>query len=318
VKVYDNQTLVYEEKITIPLQNTLSWEHYIALDQMVFIPETTLQSHFGLDLRLTIVSDPYHSFSLLIAQKSAKTNYKFAFSLEESPLYELNFICPPPSQLGSLRKPAVFNPEKPLEIDSSMIPSSINDVSTNVDPLLTHDPRLDLLVEQMKKDPFALAQYVYNEIEFCDPFLTRKDGIFLAPSIHRSPYGTFLAKEGSPWEQCVLLVYLLRQAGCQAIFTEGTCTLPASVAEKLLFLQLSGENEISLNYPGVLFFDEQQKKWISLYPWLKEIHVIEGHDLYSFMPAEYANADLWIKQYLCNDQNILKHIAAFSIWKSDS
>ncbi|MEI8365576.1 MAG: DUF6531 domain-containing protein [Parachlamydiaceae bacterium] len=308
VKVYDNQTLVHEEKIAIPLQNTLSWEHYIALDQMISIPETTLQSRFGLDLRLTIVSDPYHSFSLLIAQKAAQTNYTFAFSLEESPLYELDFTSPPPSQLEALRKPGVFNAGKPLETVSPTIPLSINDGSGNADPLLRHDPRLDLLVEEMKKDPFALAQYVYNEIEFCDPFMTRKDGVFLAPSIHRSPYGTFLAKEGSPWEQCVLLVYLLRQAGYQAIFTEGTCTLSASVAEKLLFLQLSGEKEVSLNYPGVLFFDERQKEWISLYPWMKEIHVIEGHDLYSFMPAEYANADLWIKQYLCNDKSILKHI----------
>jgi hypothetical protein len=266
VKVYENSSFVHEERIAIPLQDTLSWDHYMALDQMIFIPETVLQSLFGLDLRLTIVSDPYHIFSLIIAQKAAQIRYTFAFSLEESPLYELNFTSPPPSQLEALSKPTVFHAGKPLETDSPTIALSINDGSFKEESLLKHDSRLDLLVEEMKNDPLALIQFVYNEIDFCDPFMTRKDGVFLAPSIHRSPYGTFLAKEGSPWEQCVLLVYLLRQAGCQAIFTEGTYTLSASEAEKLLFLQLSGEKEVSLNYPGVLFFDEGQKEWISLYP----------------------------------------------------
>ena len=309
VKVYDNHSLVHEEKITIPLQKTLSWDHYIALDQMISIPKTALQSRFGLDLRLTIVSDPYHNFSLLIAQKTTQTNYMFAFSIDEAPLYELDFTSPPPRQLESLRKPSVFNAGKPLEPVASLIPLSIINENCQAGPELMQNYRLNEFVKEMKNDPLALTQFVYNEVEFSDPFLTRKNGVFLAPSIHRSAYGTFLEKQGSPWEQCALLIYLLRQAGCQALYTEGTCTLPTSVAEKLLFLQLPGEHEVSLNYPGVLFFDEKHQQWISLYPWMKEVDIHEGHDLYSYMPAEYANADLWIKKYLCNDKNIQKHIS---------
>ncbi|MEI8125917.1 MAG: hypothetical protein WCG42_09185, partial [Parachlamydiaceae bacterium] len=308
VKVYDNHSLVHEEKITIPIQNTLSWDHYIALDQMISIPETALQSRFGLDLRLTIVSDPYHNFSLLISQKATQTNYTFAFSIEEAPLYELDFTSPPPRQLESLRKPSVFNAGKPLEPVASLIPLSIINENCQAGPELMQNYRLNEFVKEMKNDPLALAQFVHNEVEFSDPFLTRKNGVFLAPSIHRSAYGTFLEKQGSPWEQCALLIYLLRQAGCQALYTEGTCTLPTSIAEKLLFLQLPGEDEVSLNYPGVLFFDEKLQQWISLYPWMKEIDTYEGHDLYSFMPSEYANADLWIKRYLCNDKKIQEHI----------
>ncbi len=309
VKVYDNHSLVHEEKITIPLQNTLSWDHYIALDQMISIPETILKLHFGLDLRLTVVSDPYHNFSLLIAQKATQTNYTFTFFLEEAPLYELDFTSPPPRQLESLRKPSVFNAGKPLETVSSLIPLSIINENCQAGPELMQNYRLNEFVKEMKNDPLALAQFVHNEIEFSDPFLTRKNGVFLAPSIHRSAYGTFLEKQGSPWEQCALLIYLLRQAGYQALYMEGTCSLPNSVAEKLLFLQLPGENEVSLNYPGVLFFDEKLQQWISLYPWMKEIDTYEGHDLYSFMPSEYANADLWIKRYLCNDKKIQEHIS---------
>lgn len=308
VKVYENHALIHEEKISIPVQNTLSWEHYIAFDQMISIPETVLQSRFGLDLRMTIVSDPYHNFSLLVAHQAAQTNYTFAFSLEESLLYELNFTVPPPWQLEALRKPALFKGGKPLQAISPSIPLSINNENSEAGPELMQDFRLDQFVKEMKSDPLALTQYVYNEIEFNDPFVTRRNGLFLAPSIHRSAYGTFLEKQGSPWEQCALLIYLLRQAGYQALYTEGTCTLPASVVEKLLFLQLPGENEVSLNYPGVLFFDQQHQQWISLYPWMKEVDIHEGHELYSFMPKEYANADLWIRRYLCNDENILKHI----------
>jgi hypothetical protein len=66
------------------------------------------------------------------------------------------------------------------------------------------------------------------------------------------------------------------------------------------------QKEALLKYPWVLFFDG--KEWISLFPWMKDIQVHEGHDLYSFLPEKYASADRWILQYLKGDQEILKHI----------
>lgn len=104
----------------------------------------------------------------------------------------------------------------------------------------------------------------------------------------------------------MLLVYLLKHAGYKTQYIEGLCSLPASLAEQLLFMQFPEEQEILLNYPGVMFSDGQN--WYSLFPWMKEIHTIEGRDLYSLMPEEYGNADRWLKRYLCNDENILKHI----------
>src|ERR1700722_1547782 len=74
----------------------------------------------------------------------------------------------------------------------------------------------------------------------------------------------------------------------------------------MLFTKLSEEKETSLNYPWVLFFDGKQ--WISLFPWMKEMQVNKGYDLYGFMPKEYASAERWIQQYLTNDEKILKHV----------
>src|ERR1700722_8183254 len=118
-------------------------------------------------------------------------------------------------------------------------------------------------------------------------FYTRKMEFSKHPPIHRSAYGTFLEKQGSPWEQCALLIYLLRQAGYTALYAQGeSCFLPSTFVEKMLFTQLPEEKETSLNYPWVLFFDG--KHWISLFPWMKEMQINEGYDLYGFMPKEYA------------------------------
>ena len=88
------------------------------------------------------------------------------------------------------------------------------------------------------KNPLTLVQYVHNEIETIDPFLTRENRVFQAPAIHKNPLRTFLEKQGSPWEQCELLVYLLRKAGYQAQYLEGISSLPATFVEELLFLNL--------------------------------------------------------------------------------
>ncbi|MBM3207413.1 MAG: hypothetical protein FJZ57_02250, partial [Chlamydiae bacterium] len=50
------------------------------------------------------------------------------------------------------------------------------------------------------------------------------------------------------------------------------------------------------------------KEQIALFPWMKEIHLNEGHDVYSLMPEGYASADKWILRYLQSDKEIVKHI----------
>jgi len=308
VKVFENDKKIHEEIINIPIEGK-SWEHYLVSDEMLLIPKTSLCSNFGLDLQLSLILDPDHKFSLIISQKGSDPKYKFSFFLDGQPLYDIHFIPQPPWQLETLCKPKHSSVNIPTLPNPSIDPVLAKDKGTLNSVEEISQPYLDLFIKEMKKDPFALAQYVHNEIELVDPFLFRdKEGVFQAPSIHRNPLKTFLEKQGSPWEQCMLLVYLLKHAGFQTQYIEGTCSLPASYVEKLLFMQFPEEQEILLNYPGVMFFDG--KKWYSLFPWMKEIHTIEGHDIYSLMPEEYGNAERWLKQYLCNDENILKHIGS--------
>ncbi|NNM43192.1 MAG: hypothetical protein HKM07_02490 [Chlamydiae bacterium] len=173
-------------------------------------------------------------------------------------------------------------------------------------PKDTSSAILSDFVKQMKKNPVALTEYVYNEIQLVDPFLQRENGVFIPPSIHRSTNTVFLDKQGSPWEQCMLLVELLQIAGYQAEYAEGSiCSLPKDFVEKMLDATLS-EEEVFLKYPWVRFFDGE--KWISLFPWMKEIEVSKGHDVYKLLPEAYASANRFILRYLTNDENILRHI----------
>ncbi len=308
VKVTKKGEVLHEEKIALPLKNTIGWEQYLTTDGLLFIPETKLKALFGIDLRLNFVCDPHCDFSMIIAQKSVYSDYQLSFSLDEAaPLYTCNLSEPPPWQLGALLKPALPNADKPIE---KTLPSLIFDKNEASKPSnsLVSFPVLDQLVEDLKKDPLLLAQYVYHEIALVDPFLWKAEEVFQAPAIQRNPYMTYLEQAGSPWEQCQLLVYLLRKAGYQANYVMGDlCSLPKTYVEKMLFTKLPEEQqEALLQYPWVVF--SNGKELISLFPWMKEIQVNEGYDLYNFMPEEYASADRWILRYLKGDERILKHI----------
>lgn len=304
VKVYEKGEVIHTEKIPLPLKNTLAWERYLTTDGMVFIPETTLKAKFGIDLYITIVPDPTSHFSLVVAQKGVYSGYRFSVSLDDSYiLYKCHLTEPPPWQLGMLSKPALPSLDRPLGKSSSRaLP-----ISKEEEFKATCFPILDQFVEELKQDPFLLAGYVYNEIALIDPFLYQENGVFCAPSIHRNACRTFLEKQGSMWEQCQLLVYLLQKAGYQACYAIGGCALPRAFLEKMLLTQLPKEREEGLvQYPWVIFFDG--KEWISLFPWMKEMQVQEGYELYGLLPEEYASADRWILRYLKSDEKIVKHI----------
>jgi len=311
VKVLENGQEVHTEKIALPFKNTDSWEDYLK-NGMVFIPDTKLKSDFGLELRLSFAADPSNKFSLIVSQKSTDLRYQFAISLgEESAHYACQFSAPPPWQLETLRKPASAQPNKP--INSTSLPSIDVTLKEGEQLLITSlesmvYPTLDQLVEELRKDPIALASFVQNEIALVDAFLHQENGIIHPVSVYRNPCTTFLEKQGSAWEQCQLLVYLLRKAGFKAVYALGdSCSLPKDFVERMLLTKLpEDKQEALLKYPWILFFDG--KEWISLFPWMKDIQVHEGHDLYSFLPEKYASADRWILQYLKGDQEILKHI----------
>ena len=309
IKVYENGQAVSVEKISLPFGTIRGWESYLK-NGMLFVPESKLKSNFGFDLRLSFAYDPANKFSMIIAQKGTNTRYQFSISLtQETSLYECRFSTPPPWQLEILRKPALTTPSPRLARSSSGAVSIAGGSVEQLTSLETRNfPVLDQLVEELKKDPLALAGYVQNEIALVEPYLHQENGIFLAPGIHRSPCATYLEGQGSPWEQCQLLVYLLRKAGYQALYAiSDSCSLPKDFVEKMLFTKLpEDQKEGLLKYPWVMFSDG--KKWISLFPWMKEIQLYEGYDLYNFMPEEYASANRWILRYLKGDEQILKHI----------
>lgn len=309
VTVYKKDELIHEEIIALPLKNTPSWERYLVVDGMTFIPETKLKTDFGLDLRLSFVCDPRCNFSMIIAQKCSLQDYQFSFSLKDkSSLYVCDLLQPPPWQLGFLRKPASGSIDRPIDKKPFSLTSVLNNEPGK--QLENSFPILDQFVDQLKKDPLALVAYVHNEIEPDNRISYQGEGIFHALGIQRNAFMTFLEKRGSPWEQCQLLVYLLRKAGYPSLYVTGTtCSLPKTFLEKLLLTKLPSEQTEGLvNYPWVIFFDG--KEWVSLFPWMKEMQVHEGHDLYNLMPEEYASADRWILRYLKEDERILKHIGS--------
>jgi len=302
VEVYHEQEKIYEEWITLPTTNPLDWENYVK-EGMIFIPHTSLTSRFGLDLRLHFIRDPNNSYAMVISQRSTSKRYHFHFSIndQKSLLYRCAFVDLPPWQLQELCKPLAsgefnFYPTLP-QYKSIKVQKTQN---------VHHFPVLDAWVEKLNKDPLALAGYVQNEITLSDPFLHEEEGIFYPPGIQRNSYTTFLEGEGSPWEQCQLLAYFLRQAGYSTFYIENSiCSLSPSSFEKMTGMRLERQ-EILLNYPGVLFFDG--KEWISLYPWLKEQNRREGYDLYNLMPEAYSSADRWIAAYLKRDERLYKHV----------
>jgi RHS repeat-associated protein len=194
---------------------------------------------------------------------------------------------------------------------------------TNIDqsPELRRHPILDQFVTDMRRDPIALTSYVFNEIELTDAVAWNDNGSINDESINlggvnRSALGTFLEGQGSPSEQCSLLVYLLRQAGYPAVYIfppeNGMKMLDARLS-KLLRFQFKGavKNDgttwttnrlIPVNYPWVATYVSNQ--WVHVFPWIKDYEITEGFGVWDFMPANYNNAYKWVRGFLFGDTNI--------------
>ncbi|MEX0962289.1 MAG: hypothetical protein WDZ28_05490, partial [Simkaniaceae bacterium] len=308
VKVYKQDALVHEEEISLPVKNTHSWRSCLLEGGLLFIPETKVEKEFGLDLRLQFVSDPRCQTSLILSQKASNPNYRFSFVLDDKTfLYTCNLLEPPLWQLNALCKPSIQIPNRfTHKNDYTFDHDSKSPSGLQLDKPFS---LLDEFVETHKKDPLALAAYVQNEISLVDAYCYQEEGVFQAPGIQRNALRVYLEGQGSAWEQCQLLIYLLRRAGYRALYAFGkACSLPKDTIENMLFTRLlEGEKEGVLQYPWVVFFDGE--KWVSLFPWMKEIQVSEGFNVYHFLPEEFASADRWILRYLKGDERILKHIS---------
>lgn len=292
IEVHKMGEVIDREEFALPFIGTSVWEQYLTVDGMVWSPDTRLTEKYGLDLRLQFICDPKNPYSLMISARGNSGDCEFVFYLDEKIVHTCAFVLPPPWPLSKLCK-STFNRWN-CSLFKHTLPSIRGNFSS-ASPAFPDYPPLNQLVKELKADPLALASYVQNEIDFYDPFLPQEKGIFLAPSIHRNPLRVHLDKRGSPWEQCQLLVYLLNQAGYQALYAmDGVSSLPREFAERLFlthFLQ-----DVPVKYPWVLLNDGQE--WIPLFPWMKEVQVEEGFDLYSLMPEEIASAERWMEGYL--------------------
>jgi RHS repeat-associated protein len=196
--------------------------------------------------------------------------------------------------------------------------------ATNLDdsPELRRHPILDNFVASMGNDPMALANYVINQIDLTDPMDFSDNGNVAEQAVNptgvsRGALGTFLEKQGSPVEQCALLVYLLRQAGVPAVYEfpprNGLKILDTRLSRMLKFQVHGAYSEagnlyttntmITVNYPWVAAYIGTN--WVHIFPWLKDYDMTEGLNLWEEMPTNYPNAYLWLHDYLFNTTNLL-------------
>ena len=279
-----------------------------------------------------------------MAKNSSKTTSAYNIS------YSLDFEKPLPWRSVFINQPHFQTIPLPSEYQGKSIDEllhqtpAISDAFTAKTPeqieketgydlrLLNHSTELkdhsllDKLVSDLEGDPIKIANYVLNEIELTDAIglgvengeASDLDKTAINPQgVNRDALATYLEGQGSPIEQCALLIYLLRKAGYSAayVFPDHNKTLMFDQElSKILKMQFRGtmscvgnmrEPElIPVNYPWVVFFDKDQKKWIHLFPWIKNIKVKEGKDLWNYFPSGYNTPRQWLLKYLLNDGSV--------------
>ena len=186
--------------------------------------------------------------------------------------------------------------------------------------LYTH-PTLDRLVADAGNDPILLINRVINEIELSDFVGYNENGSAGEKSINlggvrRNAYGVWMEKQGSPTEQCTLLVYLLRKAGVPAAYctaAHNELTMLDLRMSQLFGMQLHGAPDfvgnptvphiIPTNYPWVAAYIDGQ--WRHIFPWLKDYENKEGFNLNEMLPPGYNNGHLLVRKYLTRDPLLL-------------
>jgi YD repeat-containing protein len=227
----------------------------------------------------------------------------------------------PPSYIGmSPDELATNSPQVTNAV--SLAGNPTNYLTLDQSPELRRHPILDQFVANMGNDPILLANYVVNEIGLCDAVDYNDNGSIFDLSVNeggveRGALGVFLEKQGSPIEQCGLLVYLLRQAGVPAVYEfppNDGLLMTDSRLSTLLRMQVHGAVDnsgflwttnklIPVNYPWVAAYIGTN--WVHIFPWLKDTEVSEGFDINSFLPAPYNTPYTWVRQYLYGATNIL-------------
>ena len=216
----------------------------------------------------------------------------------------------------------LLNNAQPV-VDTISPPTSGTLLDIDTSPELRQHPILDNFVNSMGNSSdqtswaLALSNYVLNEIELTDAISYSDSGNISDQSINpggvnRGALATFTEGQGSPAEQCALLIYCLRKAQvpCGYIFPQhnGVLMLDQQLS-KLLRMQLKGAVDtlgssnvpqlIPTNYPWVAAYIGG--KWIHIFPWLKDTSVVEGQDVWQYLPINYQTGRQWLNKYLLDD-----------------
>ncbi|MBU6409139.1 MAG: hypothetical protein KGR98_02010, partial [Verrucomicrobia bacterium] len=252
----------------------------------------------------------------------------YAMSFDTFPAWRSHFVDNP-YFLGT-PLPPTYTGRSPMELNglTAVITNQIwltnNPAFTNLDdsPELRRSPILDQFVNDMGRNPLALANYVINEIGLTDPMGDFEYSQYFNDSVcvggvNRSALGTFLEGRGSPVEQCALLVYLLRAAGYPAAYvwpTNSNLKLMDTTLSRLWQINVHGviwdsgvpvvtNSLITVNYPWVVA--NIGTNTVQIFPWLKNTEIVEGQNIYDYAPTNYPDAYSWVKAYAFADPSLM-------------
>ncbi|HEY9154613.1 MAG TPA: DUF6531 domain-containing protein, partial [Opitutaceae bacterium] len=194
--------------------------------------------------------------------------------------------------------------------------------------------KLDKLVNELGGNALSIANYVHNEIGLTDALGYNETGDLDEAAVNsggmnRGAVGTFLEGQGSPEEQCALLLYMLRKAGVQAAYikpphvaTNGVASSPVKMLDQrlsnLLRMRIKGAltpdghtpvpQFIGVNYPWIAAYlpsdpnnPSSPKKWIHLFPWLKDTEVTEGLAIEGYLPSGTKSIRQWVRNFVLAD-----------------
>jgi RHS repeat-associated protein len=146
--------------------------------------------------------------------------------------------------------------------------------------------------------------------------------------VRRDALATYLEGQGSPTEQCALLVYMLRKAGypCGYIFpNQDQMLMIDQQLSSILRMQIQGANGvlgyeqipqlIPVNYPWVAAYIHGQ--WVHIFPWLKNTVVQEGPNLWNYLPTGYQTGGQWLLHYISNDPTIRQLTTPSGLYTDD-
>lgn len=272
-------------------------------------------------------------------------NYLFGASFDEKPPLASEIIGQPnfqgepmPSQYAGKSVSELLN--KRLTDYQVEIPNPENYLALDTSAELRSHPDLNTFITATtgslpaKEKALILANYVLNEVRLVDSVghpeavsgtntqSTVVERSIFAPGMKRNAYSTYLQKQGSPYEQCALLVYMLRSVGVPSAYV-----FPQRNAMKMIDASLSrvlgfqihgmvapdGSPQLSPSGPGVptlvpvnwpFVAAHIDGKWVNIYPWMKDIDIQEKEDVYRYLPEGYNSGPLWVEKFIHMDSEI--------------